>query len=66
MKLSKILALSPSGFAVPAHAKDSALRATTFTVSDAYLSPQQEGLGARGISEDPINALSTGRTSQDS
>ncbi len=43
MKISKILALSIPLFALPAHAKDPALGATTFTVYDAFLSPQQEG-----------------------
>lgn len=43
MKLSKILALSAPLLALPAHAKDPALGATTFTVYEAFLSPQQEG-----------------------
>lgn len=43
MRLWKILALAAPLFVQPAHAKDPALGATTFTVYDAYLSPQQEG-----------------------
>lgn len=43
MKLSTILALSAPLFSLPAQAKDPGLGATTFTVYDAFLSPQQEG-----------------------
>lgn len=43
MEFSKRLALSILLFSMPAQAKDPALGATTFTVYDAYLSPQQEG-----------------------
>lgn len=43
MKISKILVLAIPLLALPAQAKDPALGATTFTVYDAFLSPQQEG-----------------------
>lgn len=43
MKRSKILVLAIPLLALPAQAKDPALGATTFTVYDAFLSPQQEG-----------------------